>query len=28
MSEKGAEVKAGINLAEEVNARATTPGEM
>jgi len=28
MSEKGAEVKAGINLAEEVNARATTPSEM
>lgn len=28
MSEKGAEVKAGINLAEEVNARATTPAEM
>ena len=28
MSEKGAEIKAGINLAEEVNARATTPGEM
>ena len=28
MAEKGAEVKAGINLAEEVNARATTPGEM
>ena len=28
MAEKGAEVKAGINLAEEVNARAATPGEM
>ncbi len=28
MTDKGAEVKAGINLAEEVNARATTPGEM
>ena len=28
MSEKGAEIKAGINLAEEVNARATTPSEM
>ncbi len=28
MSAKGAEIKAGINLAEEVNARATTPGEM
>lgn len=28
MSEKGAEIKAGINLAQEVNARATTPGEM
>ena len=28
MTEKGAEIKAGINLAEEVNARATTPGEM
>lgn len=28
MEAKGAEVKAGINLAEEVNARATTPGEM
>ena len=28
MSEKGAEVKAGINLAEEINARAATPGEM
>lgn len=28
MAEKGAEVKAGINLAEEVNARASTPGEM
>ena len=28
MSEKGAEIKAGINLAEEVNARATSPDEM
>ena len=28
MEAKGAEIKAGINLAEEVNARATTPGEM
>ncbi len=28
MSAKGAEVKAGINLAEEVNARAATPGQM
>ena len=28
MAAKGAEIKAGINLAEEVNARATTPGEM
>lgn len=28
MAEKGADIKAGINLAEEVNARATTPGEM
>lgn len=28
MAEKGAEVKAGINLAEEVNVRASTPGEM
>ena len=28
MSEKGPEIKAGINLADEVNARATTPGEM
>ena len=28
MAEKGAEVKAGINLAEEVNARASTPEEM
>ena len=28
MSEKGAEIKAGINLAEEVNARAASPGEM
>ena len=28
MAGKGAEIKAGINLAEEVNARATTPGEM
>ena len=28
MADKGAESKAGINLAEEVNARATTPGEM
>ena len=26
--EKGAEIRAGINLAEEVNARATTPEEM
>ena len=25
---KGAEIRAGINLADEVNARATTPGEM
>ena len=28
MEAKGAEIRAGINLAEEVNARATTPGEM
>ena len=28
MTENGAEIKAGINLAEEVNARATTPEEM
>ena len=28
MQAKGAEIKAGINLAEEVNARASTPGEM
>ena len=28
MEAKGAEIKAGITLAEEVNARATTPGEM
>ena len=28
MASKGAEIKAGINLAEEVNARATTPEEM
>ncbi len=28
MAEKGAEVKAGINLAEEVNVRASTPSEM
>ena len=28
MSEKGAEIKAGINLAAEVNARATSPEEM
>jgi type III secretion system TyeA family effector delivery regulator len=28
MSEKGAEVKAGINLAEEVNVRASSPAEM
>lgn len=28
MSAKGAEIKAGINLAEEVNARAATPAEM
>ena len=28
MSEKGAEIKAGINLAEEVNARAASPAEM
>ena len=26
--EKGSEIRAGINLAEEVNARATTPEEM
>ena len=26
--EKGPEIRAGINLAKEVNARATTPGEM
>ena len=28
MAEKGPDIKAGINLAEEVNARASTPGEM
>jgi len=28
MAEKGADVKAGVNLAEEVNLRASTPGEM
>jgi len=28
MAEKGPEVKAGINLAQEVNARAATPDEM
>ena len=28
MTEKGAEIKAGINLAEEVNARASTPEQM
>lgn len=28
MAARGAEIKAGINLAEEVNARASTPGEM
>ena len=28
MAEKGADIKAGINLAEEVNARASTPAEM
>ena len=28
LADKGPEVKAGINLAEEVNARATSPGEM
>ena len=28
MEAKGAEIKAGINLAEEVNARASTPEEM
>jgi len=28
VGEKGAEIRAGINLAEEVNARATTPEEM
>lgn len=28
MEQKGPEVKAGINLAQEVNARAATPGEM
>ena len=27
-AEKGAEIRAGINLAEEVNARASTPEEM
>ena len=27
-AEKGAEIRAGINLAEEVNSRATTPEEM
>ena len=28
MAEKGPEIKAGINLAEQVNARAASPGEM
>ncbi len=28
MSQKGADIKAGINLAEEINVRATTPEEM
>ncbi len=28
MAEKGADVKAGLNLAQEVNARAATPEEM
>ncbi len=28
MADKGAEIKAGISIAEEVNARATTPNEM
>ena len=28
MAERGADIKAGINLAEEVNARATSPQEM
>ena len=28
MAEKGPDIKAGINLAEEVNARATSPQEM
>lgn len=28
MKEKGGEIRAGINLASEVNARATTPDEM
>lgn len=28
MAEKGPDIKAGINLAEEVNARASTPAEM
>jgi type III secretion system YopN/LcrE/InvE/MxiC family regulator len=28
MAEKGPDVKAGINLAEEINARASTPEEM
>ena len=28
MAEKGPDVKAGLNLAQEVNARATTPEEM
>ncbi|MBO6167064.1 MAG: type III secretion system gatekeeper subunit SctW [Kiritimatiellae bacterium] len=28
MAEKGPEIRVGINLAEEVNARATTPEEM
>jgi len=28
VQEKGPEIRAGINLAEEVNARATTPQEM
>jgi type III secretion system YopN/LcrE/InvE/MxiC family regulator len=28
LKEKGGEIRAGVNLAEEVNARATTPAEM
>ena len=28
IKEKGGEIRAGINLASEVNARATTPDEM